>query len=209
MILVYDFETTGIPDYKAPSSAPHQPHIVSVAAVLMDNLFTVMDTYTATVRPDGWTIPAEAAAVHGIDTERATATGIPEPDAVAALYDLSRHAVSRLGFNESFDARIMRIALKRYAPHHADIWKAQDARCVMRACHPFTKLKQAGSNRPKVPKLSEAVRILLGREHVDAHDAMADVRATIDLHRHLSTRTAPTKTPQKFTESSTSTFVTP
>ncbi|KSJ98283.1 hypothetical protein APA24_21400 [Pseudomonas aeruginosa] len=33
---IFDFETTGIPEWKLPSEDPCQPHIVEVAALLCD-----------------------------------------------------------------------------------------------------------------------------------------------------------------------------
>jgi len=32
-ILFYDTETTGLPDFKAPSDAPHQPRIIQLAVI--------------------------------------------------------------------------------------------------------------------------------------------------------------------------------
>lgn len=34
MKLFYDCETSGLPDFKAPSEAPHQPYIIQLAAIL-------------------------------------------------------------------------------------------------------------------------------------------------------------------------------
>lgn len=71
-ILFFDTETTGIPDFKSPSDAPHQPHLVEVAALVIDeDTRQVINGFHSMVRPDGWTIPDEVAAIHGITTERA------------------------------------------------------------------------------------------------------------------------------------------
>ena len=34
--IFYDTETQGLPDFKAPSDAEHQPHIVQIACALVD-----------------------------------------------------------------------------------------------------------------------------------------------------------------------------
>ena len=47
---------------------------------------------------------------------------------------------------------------------------------------PTGKMQAAGFDKFKTPKLEEAIRILLGREHVGAHRAMADAVATKDLY---------------------------
>lgn len=61
MIIFYDTETTGLPLWREPSEHPDQPHIVEIASM------------NALIRPDGWTISPEAAAIHGISQERALA----------------------------------------------------------------------------------------------------------------------------------------
>ncbi len=53
---VFDFESTGIPAWKDPSDAEHQPHIVEVAALLVDVDGNILDRYQAIVRPAGWVI---------------------------------------------------------------------------------------------------------------------------------------------------------
>ena len=53
-------ETTGLPDFKAPSGAPHQPHIVQLAALLVDlDTRQTSAAWTSSFRPNGWTIPAD------------------------------------------------------------------------------------------------------------------------------------------------------
>ena len=77
--LFYDTETTGLPDFKAPSESAHQPHIVQLAALLVDmDTRETIQSMDVICRPDGWTIPDEVAAVHGITTEHAAEVGIPE-----------------------------------------------------------------------------------------------------------------------------------
>ena len=73
-ILVFDVETTGLPLWNEPSEDPRQPHLVQLAALLVDDdTRQVISTLDVIVRPDGWLIPEDVAAVHGITTERAAA----------------------------------------------------------------------------------------------------------------------------------------
>ena len=89
LALFYDTETTGLPDFKAPSEADHQPHIVQLAALLVDlDTRQTIQSMDVIVRPDGWTIPDEVAAVHGISTEHAAEVGIPERTAVQMFMEL-------------------------------------------------------------------------------------------------------------------------
>lgn len=198
-ILFYDTETTGLPDFKAPSEAPHQPHIVQIAALLVDadtrNTIASMDVIS---RPDGWTIPDDVAAVHGITTEHAAAVGIPEKLAVEMFMAMwAGPGRTRIAHNEQFDARIVRIALKRHMPdlfhspsgqHISCEWKGGRAECTARMATPIcqipptAKMVRAGFNKFKTANLGEAYRHFMGRELENAHSAIADVMACRDIY---------------------------
>ena len=149
LALFYDTETTGLPDFKAPSEADHQPHIVQLAALLVDlDTRQTIQSMDVIVRPDGWTIPDEVAAVHGITTEYAADVGIPERLAVEMFMDLWNNR-NRVAHNEQFDARILRIALMRHQGNifHSpsgksvpDIWKEGRAECTARMATPICAL---------------------------------------------------------------------
>lgn len=193
-ILFYDTETTGLPDFKAPSEAPHQPHIVQLAALLVDpesrKTIASMDVI---VQPDGWTIPDDVAAVHGITTEYTEAVGIPEKLAVDLFMELW-YRRPRVAHNEQFDARIVRIAIKRLIDSQgevlplSDVWKEGSAECTARmstpicALPPTERMRAAGRFHHKTPNLGEAYRHFTGRELENAHSAMADVLACRDVY---------------------------
>ncbi|RWY82369.1 3'-5' exonuclease, partial [Pseudomonas aeruginosa] len=79
---IFDFETTGIPEWKLPSEDPCQPHIVEVAALLCDAAGNTIDRFEAIVRPNGWEITPEMTAIHGISHEQAMDVGISEAEAL-------------------------------------------------------------------------------------------------------------------------------
>lgn len=203
-ILFFDTETTGLPLFSEPSEHPDQPHIVQLAALLVDpesrETIASMDVI---VRPDGWTIPDEVAAVHGITTERAEAVGIPEKLAVEMFMALWYHR-PRVAHNEQFDARIIRIALMRFQNHVVeewgkpmpDIWKESSAECTARlatpicALPPTDRMKAAKRFHHKTPNLGEAYRHFTGRELENAHSAMADVLACRDVYFAIKDREA-------------------
>ena len=193
----YDTETTGLPDFKAPSEAAHQPHIVQLAALLVDlDTRQTIQSMDVIVRPHGWTIPDEVAAVHGITTEHAADVGIPERLAVEMFMDLWNNR-NRVAHNEQFDARILRIALMRHQGNifHSpsgksvpDIWKEGRAECTARmatpicALPPTDKMKAVGRFHHKTPNLGEAYRYFTGNDLQNAHSAMADVLACRDVY---------------------------
>jgi DNA polymerase-3 subunit epsilon len=189
----YDTETTGLPDFKAPSDAPQQPHLVQLAAALVDlDTREITQSIDLIIRPDGWTIPDDVSEIHGITTEHALEVGIPEEVAV----DIFSHLWGRnkrIAHNESFDARIMRIAFKRHLcvpKTFADIWKTGEAECTVKLAKPICqippteKMKQYKNlaNTFKNPNLSEAYKHFTGKDLVGAHSAMVDVKACIEVY---------------------------
>lgn len=186
--MFYDFETSGLPDWSQPSEAPHQPHIVEVAAKIIDmEKREVRDQFNVLVKPDGWTIDDGAAAVHGITMERATAEGVPESEVVTRLLAMAKDR-TRIAYNQDFDARMFRIALFRFRDEAAaDAWKKAPAECAAIRATPIVKApptaKMIAAKRfhHKKPTLAEAYAKLLGKPMEGAHTAMGDVDALIAI----------------------------
>lgn len=183
--LFYDTETTGLPLFKEPSEDPRQPHLVQIAAALVDlDTRKTIASIDLIVRPDGWIIPEEVSAIHGITTERAAELGASESMALGIFSELYQAADTRIAHNEPFDARIIRIALMRHTDaQEADAWKAECSECTQRLATPIMKLPPtakmlaAGFNKHKSANLAEAYKHFTGLDLVDAHSALADVLA--------------------------------
>ena len=196
LAIFYDTETTGLPLFKEPSEHPGQPHIVQIAALLVDlDTRQTISSMDVVIRPNGWTIPDEVAAVHGITTERAEAVGIEEVTALDMFMALwAGPGRLRIAHNEQFDARILRIALKRFHDQPgevlpiSDTWKEGQANCTAKLATPIcqipptAKMVKAGFNKFKTANLSEAYKHFTGRELENAHSAMADVMACRDVY---------------------------
>lgn len=186
--LIYDTETTGLPLWREPSEDPRQPHIVQLAALLVDlDTRVTVASLDLIVKPEGWEIPADVSKIHGITTEHARQVGVDECDVVGVFGQLWKAAAVRIGHNESFDARIVRCALMRFhgigfGPH-PDAWKDGEAECTMRMATPICNLG-------KFPKLVEAHKILLGRELTGAHSAMGDAVGCRDIYFAMKDRAA-------------------
>lgn len=186
----YDTETTGLPQFSQPSEHPDQPHIVQLAAALVDlDTRETVASLDVVVRPNGWTIPDEVAAVHGITTEHAAAVGVPEPLALSLFLELWGRR-TRIAHNEQFDARIIRIAQHRAGElePELDAWKRGIARCTARLatpivkCPPTAKMIAAGRKHYKTANLGEAVQFFTGKPLENAHSAMADVKGCMDVY---------------------------
>lgn len=191
--LVYDSETSGLVDFKAPSEAPHQPHIVQLGAVLVDlDTWDEIAVLDVIVKPEGWTIPDDVAAIHGITTEHALKVGVPESLAVELLLELHKQAGFRVAHNEQFDCRIVRIACMRFFDEAtADEWKAGKAECTQQLSTPILKLpptdkmKRAGFFKHKSANLREAYEFFTGKPLENAHSAIADVRGCLAVYRAI------------------------
>lgn len=189
LALFYDTETTGLPLFNEPSEDPRQPHIVQLAASLVDlSTRQTIASLDVIVRPDGWVIPDEVSAIHGITTERALAVGVPEEVALRLFISLYA-ARRRIAHNEQFDARIIRIGLMRYdCGLDPDVWKAGQSACTQILSTPILKLpptekmRKAGRFHHKSANLGEAYKFFTGNELVNAHTALADVQACMAVY---------------------------
>src|SRR5579863_3550758 len=112
LTIVVDTETSGLPARGEVVTSPSYPRLVELAAILAEGEREVA-SFSFVVRPDGWTIPPEAAAVHGITTERAIAVGVPVTVAVAAYLNLRAVADEVAGHNVEFDLAMVAAALHR------------------------------------------------------------------------------------------------
>lgn len=194
LALFYDTETQGLPLFKSPSDDPRQPHIVQLGAILVDlDTREELRTLDVICRPTDWTIPDDVAAIHGITTARALAEGIPEAEALQQLLDMwgagEATPTPRVAHNEQFDARIVRIGLKRFFGDEAsDSWKAGNAQCTailatpIVKCPPTMKMKMAGRHHWKTANLTEAHQHFFGEGFDGAHSALADCRACLRVY---------------------------
>ena len=176
LLFFYDTETTGLPVWKEPSSSDSQPHIVQLAGLLVDSVSRdIIQIMSVIVKPDGWEIPEETTKIHGITTEHAMQVGIPESLAVSLLVSMCGN-YTRVGYNQPFDARILRIGIKRFmSDDEADQWKARSSECAMQKARPIVKMPNTnGRAGTKSPKLVEAYQHFMGEPMPGAHDAMVD-----------------------------------
>ncbi len=193
MILFFDTETTGLPDWRSPSNAPHQPHLVQLAYLLCEDDGSEVESADVIIRPDGWVIPDEVAEIHRITTEIALAKGSPMKDAMGTFLSARRRASLRVAHNVSFDDRIMRIALLRHGLAREEIEALEAGRkvCTVQATTalvnlpPTERMLAAGFNKPKPPKLIECIKHFFGEDLDGAHDALVDVRACARVFFHL------------------------
>lgn len=186
MYLVYDTETTGLPDWGQPSDAPQQPYAVDLAATLFDRTGLEVGRFDCIINNPGVIIPDDVAAIHGITTEIAQAEGIDPTDAWDGFIDLLQRADVVVGHNVKFDNRIMRIHAARYLGVKWDCVKPTF--CTMMQTTKMVKARKANPRFDtdyKWPNLSEATQHFFGHPHSDAHRARPDADASARIFFHL------------------------
>lgn len=199
ILMAFDTETTGIPQWKLPSDDPAQPHLVSLAFILhnTDDGSTLQEQHWI-VRPDGWTIPDEVAAIHGITTEYAEEQGVPLEDVLNIFGRACATAGQRVAFGAPFDVRILRIAMVRAGWSRDEIgnfFALHPVECIMTAAGPLCRLTPTdammATNRRtfKSPKLGEAYEVLCGKTIEGAHSALVDTRAALEVWLAIQART--------------------
>lgn len=183
MILVYDTETTGLPLFSQPAEHPSQPHIVQLGSQLYQGSKKIVSEINLLIKPNGWTISDEAAAIHGISQEQAERFGVPLASAMKLFLFLADRADLLVAHNHDFDCKMARRELHHLGrPADAENLRLRPAYCTMKQSTNIVKLPGRGSNMYKWPSLQEAHTFFCGIPFDGAHDAMAEVRACAAMY---------------------------
>ena len=175
MYLFFDTETTGIPkNYKAPvSDLNNWPRLVQIAWLVTDDKGSEIHSAEHIVKPDGFSIPADAAKIHGITTDIALERGVAIRAVLDAMVKDIETAQILLAHNMAFDEKILGAELLRAGyPNHVE---AKQRRCTMQSTTDFCRLP--GPYGFKWPTLNELHLKLFGVSFSGAHRALIDVRA--------------------------------
>jgi DNA polymerase III epsilon subunit-like protein len=159
------------------------PRAVQVAWLLFRGE-TLVEEVSHLVRPDGFTIPSDATAVHGITTDRALKEGVPIGQVLDELESTCDRADLLIAHNVEFDMNVMAAEYYRNGWTGREDWdqtyppvKKLGACCTMRETTQFCALPSQWRSGYKWPKLDELHQKLFGTPVEDAHDALADVKA--------------------------------
>lgn len=144
--------------------------------------------------PNDYLPSPEACLITGITPQKAMSEGLPEHEFIAKIHaEMAKPNTCSLGYNSiRFDDEVTRYTLYRnfYDPY-AWSWQNGNSRWdlldIMRICY---ALRPEGINWPVdedgIPSFKlEKLSVENGIEHANAHDAMADVHATIELAKKL------------------------
>lgn len=194
MYLAYDTETTGLPiDFACsdPYDTLNWPRVYQVAAILFDDEGFEYASMNKLVKPDGWVIPKVddflksmgEEGFHeklGITTEMLLDEGTEIHKVIDEFVDLANQCDAKVCHNASFDEPVMYCEFfrrKLFPP----FWKSKPQHCTKLITEPILQLPGYHPGTYKWPTLQQAYTHFFGREFDGAHDALADVRATMDV----------------------------
>lgn len=186
MHLFFDVETTGLIDFNAELTEPHQPRITQIAAILVNHNRVNVAQLSTHIKPDGWVVPEYITKNYGVTTEMLEREGIPMPVALSMFNAMKAQATHRVAYNISFDKRLLKREELAYGMETASDHLVSE--CAMQMARPICnmaptdKMLASGRNGNKPPKLTEAYNHFFGCDFENAHDALADVRATIAVY---------------------------
>ncbi len=183
-------------DYETWGTSPAKDRPSQFAGVRTDMDFNIIGEPLVIYcqLPSDYLPAPEAALITGITPQKAMAQGLSEPEFIARIHhELSQPNTTSLGYNSiRFDDEVTRYTCYRnFFDPYSWSWQNNNSRWdlldVMRACHALRPEgivwpeNEEGFTSFKLEHLSKAN----GIEHENAHDAMADVIATIELAKKV------------------------
>ncbi len=178
MFLIYDTETTGLPrNFEAPvTDLENWPRVVQLAWQLHDATGRLIEARDHLIRPQNFTIPFNAAKVHGISTELALQEGEELGTVLEEFSAALERAQVVVGHNIDFDLNIMGAEYVRAGL--ANPLEGKPIVCTKTESVDYCALPGGRGGGFKWPNLEELHQKLFNEPFPDAHNAAADVVAT-------------------------------
>lgn len=177
-LLFFDTETTGLPTKRSTSAYTQGvwPDIVSIGWIQTNKEGNVLVSEYYIIKPEDWTIPAEATAIHKITNELAVNNGYSLKYVINKFYTIARASDVIVSHNMRFDRNVINNAL---------IWRLHRVIPCMELWNKrlFCTMVQSTKlsiilHKNKFPKLSELYYHVFGFNYnVDhLHNALNDTQ---------------------------------
>jgi len=186
MKIFIDTETTGLPKHRnAPyTDVGNWPRLVQLAWVIIDGNGRELSAVERIVKPDGFTIPNEAAEIHGITTEMAKQKGIRLVEVLAEFAAALEQSKTVVAHNVEYDRPVLEAEYIRAGMKC--VLGSKNLICTMESSTNYCALP--GRYGYKWPSLDELHRKLFNESMGKAHNALVDVRACMKCYFELENR---------------------
>ena len=177
-VLIFDTETTGLPEGKNPSIYDTQkwPHIIQLSYIVYDtetnDMITLEDDYISI--GEDVIIQAESQKIHNISRDLLTDKGIPIKQALEKFNKFSQMSDLLVGHNVSFDKRMVIVEGIRNKIR----MNTHDTYCTMKNSIQLCKIQRFWPNGDtyfKYPSLSELHEELFKKTPKNTHNALIDI----------------------------------
>lgn len=185
MILFFDTETTGLPrNWNAPvSDLDNWPRLVQIAWLVYDYEGNRLSEKDYIVKPVGFSIPIDAAAIHKITTEKALSFGNEIRHVLEELSAVLAKADYVVAHNIDYDEKILGAEFLRHGIKNVLVTKKKI--CTMLSSTNYCAIP--GKRGYRWPKLSELYNKIFSTSFKEAHNAIVDIRVTArcfwELHK--------------------------
>ena len=193
-VLIFDTETTGLPEGKNPSIYETQkwPHIIQLSYIVYDSetndIVTLEDDYISI--DDNVVIQPESQKIHNISREMLANKGISIEQALEKFNKFSEMSDLLVGHNVSFDKRMVIVEGIR----NKIKVNVHDTYCTMKISVDLCKIERFWPNGDayfKYPTLSELHNVLFQKIPKNTHNALIDILicmrcfVKIELHKDI------------------------
>lgn len=199
-ILVFDTETTGLPQTKfiSPSTLDQWPHIVQFSYVIYDSsLNDIVESKDYIVKlPQNILISEDSTKIHGITNEMSTTRGLPISEILNEFLHLLKGVDKLVGHNIEFDVNMIKVELLRIinsnslSKEELKIYKHEfhylinykDILCTLKESIQFCNIQlinKKGKPYLKYPKLIELHEKLFNKSPTNLHNSFNDILVTL------------------------------
>lgn len=170
----FDCETTGFKN----------SHLVQLAYITTDGQGKTLNSVSQIIKPNGFTIPDNAIAIHGITNEIAHKEGKPLYDVLHQFLLDTADVDLFIAHNLEFDLNILTHNSKVCGLNNTFDFLTWNNFCTMRNTVDYCGL-EGEQVKLKYPKLEELYQKVFGKELENTHNALVDATACKDCFLEL------------------------
>ena len=178
-ILFFDTETNGLPKNRVmgPMYSNNWPRIIQMGWIVTDSKGNVLKECLKYIYPDNFTVKEDVTQLTGITTGDLIEEGENIADVLDEFMQDVASATKIVGHNIDYDKNVVAAEFHRQGRSYEEIMD-KPFLCTMEKSVDFCAIQGGLNNGYKWPKLQELYKKLFDTTFINAHDALADIRAT-------------------------------